>query len=345
MSRATSEPVRVGVVGGGYIGTTVGELFRRDPRSTPAAIAEIDAGTRREAGETLGIPESARYEAYAAMLDAEPLDAVLVGTPHTLHYEMVVAALDRDLHVLCDKPLTTDLGHARDLAERAETTDRVLMVGYQRHLNPAFQRARERWQGGESEAEGIALSPAYLSAEITQNWLPQFEGTWRTDPDLSGGGNLYDTGSHLVDAVLWTTGLTPAWVDAEMAFADPERRVDRRAILTVGFENGATGTIAVHSEAPCVREHIHVWDEAGAVYLDGSQWAPRDLSTVEADSATVVPFVDRETVRNKAEAFLDCVATGERPPATARDALAVTALTEAAYESARTGARVAVDLD
>ncbi|MFC4451644.1 Gfo/Idh/MocA family protein [Halorussus aquaticus] len=335
MSQA--EKLRVGVIGGGYIGTTVGRLFEQDPRSTVTALADLSQETRRTAGETLYVGDGSQYEDYREMLDAESLDAVLVGTPHTLHYEMVTAALDRDLHVFCDKPLTTDLGEARDLADRAESSDQVLMVGYQRHLNPAFQTARERWEGD--------LSPDFLSAEITQNWISRFEGTWRTDPDLSGGGNLYDTGSHLIDAVLWTTGLVPEEVSAEMVFADEEGRVDQRAILTVEFADGAHGTISVHSDAPCVREHIHIWDREGAVYLEGRQWEERELEEIESDSTTVIPFIDRSKQRNKAEAFVNCVETGERPPATARDALAVTALTEAAYEAARSGERVAVELE
>nr|WP_309221841.1 Gfo/Idh/MocA family oxidoreductase [Halorussus sp. MSC15.2] len=114
MSQA--EKLRVGVIGGGYIGTTVGRLFEQDPRSTVTALADLSPETRRTAGETLYVGDGSQYEDYREMLDAESLDAVLVGTPHTLHHEMVTAALDRDLHVFCDKPLTTDLGEARDLA-------------------------------------------------------------------------------------------------------------------------------------------------------------------------------------------------------------------------------------
>ncbi|MFC7078777.1 Gfo/Idh/MocA family protein [Halorussus caseinilyticus] len=338
MSQA--EKLRVGVIGGGYIGTTVGRQFNTEPRSTVTALADVSADTRQAAGETLYVGDGSQYEDYREMLDAESLDAVLVGTPHTLHHEMVTAALDRNLHAFCDKPLTTDLDEARDLAERAEASEQVLMVGYQRHLNPAFKTARQRWQG-----EGETLSPDYLSAEITQDWISRFEDTWRTDPDLSGGGNLYDTGSHLIDAVLWTTGLVPEEVSAEMVFADDEGRVDQRAILTVEFADGAHGTIAVHSDAPCVREHVHVWDEEGAVYLEGRQWEERELERIDADSTTVIPFIDRSKQRNKAEAFVDCIESGEEPPATARDALAVTALTEAAYEAARSGERVSVELD
>ena len=333
----TRTKLTVGVLGGGYIGTTVGQQFNQDPRATVTALADVDDEVRHTAGEQLYVGEGSQYEDFREMLETEELDAVLVGTPHTLHHEQVTAAMDRGLHVLCDKPLTTDLREARDLVERAESGDEVLMVGYQRHLNPAFENARERFESGGK--------PQFVSAEITQNWISRFEDTWRTDPELSGGGNLYDTGSHLIDAVLWTTGLTPATVSAEMVFADEESRVDERAILTVEFENGAHATISVHSDAPCVREHIHIWNDEGATYLEGRQWEEREIKEIDDESTTIIPYVDRSTAQNKAEVFVDCIERGEQPPATARDALAVTALTEAAYESARKEETVPVELE
>lgn len=331
------EKLRVGVVGGGYIGKTVGREFEEDPRSTVVALADVSDAARNEAGEILYVGQGSRYEEYAEMLDAEELDAVLIGTPHAFHYEQVTRALDDGLHVLCDKPLTTDRETARELVERSKG-DQVLMVGYQRHLNQAFVRARERWDGTD-------LTPRFISAEITQNWISRFDDTWRTNPDLSGGGNLYDTGSHLIDAVLWTTGLTPTSVQANMKFADDARRVDERAQLTVEFEEGSSASISVYSDAPCVREHIHIWDDDGALYLEGREWEPRQLTEIEEDSTTVVPFLDNQHHESKAAAFIDSIESGEEPPATARDAFAVTALTEAAYESTRSGEQVLIDLD
>ncbi|WP_440008133.1 Gfo/Idh/MocA family protein [Halomicrococcus sp. SG-WS-1] len=340
MAKSSPEPekLRVGVVGGGFIGKTVGAGFMQDRRSTVVAIADVSEAALREAGEELYVGHGSQYEDYETMLDEEDLDAVLVGTPHAFHYEQVTAALDRDLHVLCDKPLTTDREQARELVERSESADEVLMVGYQRHLNPAFVQARERWANGDR-------TPTFVTAEITQNWIDRFEDTWRANPDLSGGGNLYDTGSHLLDAVLWTTGLTPTAVRADMEFADEERRVDVEALLNVEFAEGARASVSVFSDAPCVREHIHTWDDEGAIYLEGRQWEPRQLTKIEEDSTDVVPYIRRDHEDTKAETFVDCVRQGKTPPATARDAFAVTALTEAAYESARSGERVSVDLD
>ena len=247
-----------------------------------------------------------------------------------------MAGLDHELHVFCDKPLTTDLKRAQEITERAAASDRTLMVGYQRHLNPAFVAARERFQ--ESE-------PRWITAEITQNWLSNHRGTWRTDPDLSGGGMLYDTGSHLLDAVLWTSGLEPTAVSSRMRFEDDEQQVDAEAVVLVEFANGATANVSVSGDSPCVREHIHCWDDDGAVYLDGREWEPRTVTEIDAESTEHVPYIDRNEGPNKAEAFITAIDEGSEPPATARDALRVTAVTEAAYEAARSDEWVDVDLE
>lgn len=330
------EPLRIGVVGLGYIGTTVGGQFHSHPDARIAALCDTDPSRLDAVGADFDVGPDRRFEDYGTMLEesAEPLDAVLIGTPHTFHHEQVGTALDRGLSVYCDKPLTTDLGRARDLVERAERSDGRLMVGYQRHLQTAFRWARERLDGA---------APTWVTASMTQGWIDDARGTWRLDPDLSGGGFLYDTGSHVLDGVLWVTGLEPASVGASMDFHDDRERIDRRAHLDVRFERGATGTFSFHGDAPTVREHVHLWDDDGAVYLEGVQWGPREVFEVDADAGEYVPYVDPLGDRSRAEAFVECVRDDADPPASARDALRVTALTEAAYEAARTGDRVPVE--
>jgi predicted dehydrogenase len=334
----------VGLVGTGYIGNVLGGQFHVHPRANVVALCDPDGKARDESAERYALPEEARYAGHEAMLDGEreALDAIVVGSPHAFHHEQILAGLDRDLHVFCDKPLTTDLEAAREVRRRADSSDRTVMIGYQRHLNPAFLRARERWQGDGSGTESPEIRS--ITASITQNWISRFADSWRTNPDLSGGGNLYDTGSHLLDAVLWTTGLTPERVSADMDFFDEERRVDERANVLIRFAEGATADVSVFSDAPCVREHIHIWDEAGAIYLEGREWEPRILTEISADSTDHTPYIDRDDQQSKADAFVEAIGQGTQPPATVEDALRVTAVTEAAYESARTGAWVDVDL-
>lgn len=332
-----SETLDIGIVGTGGLGTGLGHQFNDADGGTCAAIADISDENRERAGEELDVPEDARYEDYEAMLASEDLDGVAIATPHTLHYEQVVTCLEAGLDVLCEKPLCTDLDDARDLVRRSEEGDQILMVGYQRHLSPAYIEASQQLDANDGH-------PKFITAEITQNWIEAQRGAWRTDPDLSGGGQLYDTGSHLVDAVLWTTDLTPTSVSAEMVFDDEEERVDKQAVLNVNFESETAASISVSGDAPRVREHIHMWGDGGAVYVYGHEWDDREITVIDPDGEEYEPAFDHPHV-SKGQAFVDCVNERSEPPATARDAFYVTAVTEAAYESAHTGERVEISLD
>jgi len=332
----TDAPVKVGIVGAGALGTTIGRQFLPTGRGAVTAIADVAATPRDEAGDELGVSSDARYADYETMLADAALDAVVVATPHALHYEQVVAALDRGLDVLCEKPLVLDLDRAKELRDRVARTDRVVMVGYQRHLDASFRRARDRYAGGEHTVD-------FVTASITQSWLERFAGTWRTDPELSGGGFLCDTGRHVVDAVLWVTGLDPVAVESTMAFESPS--VDTRVDLHVEFATGATASLALYGDAAGVRETHTYWDDDGAVEITGANWSGRDLTLFEPNGDEYVPYLDRGAERNKAEPFLDAVLAGDDPPATPDDAVRATAVVEAAYEAAKTGERVGVDLD
>ena len=331
-----TNPLRVAVVGTGVLGRRLGHMAGATADTDVVAIAEVSPETCAASGEALEVPEAARYAEYETMLDEVDLDAVIIATPHAFHYEQTVAALDRGLHVLCEKPLTIDLEDARDLVERSEAGEAVLQVGYQRHTSGPYVAARDHLESFENVR--------FVTASITQNWIDQQEGTWRANPDLSGGGQLYDTGSHVIDVVLWASGLTPTAVDASMVFWDEAERVDTQAALDVEFAEDAVASIAVSGDAPQVREHLRFWGDDGAVYVDGRDWNDREVRTVDPDGAERYPTLyDRDLPANKVEAFVAAIRDGTEPPATARHAYAVTAVTEAAYESARTGRRVEVD--
>jgi predicted dehydrogenase len=331
------DTLTVGLTGAGGLGTALGEQFADVPDAAVAAVADVDADARAAAGDRFDVPARRQYADHEAMLDDAAPDSVVIATPHTFHYDQVVAALDRDVHTLCEKPLCIDLDHARDLVDRVEASETVLQVGYQRHLSPVYRAARER-------LPDVAGDPTYVTAEVTQDWIAGQRDAWRGDPDLSGGGQLYDTGSHLLDVVCWVTDCTPERVDAQMVFDDDAGRVDKQAVLNVEFAEGAVASIAVSGDTPRTREHLHVWGPDGAVYVEGEDWDPRDLSLIDDDGTVTYPSLDDYDHESKAAAFAECVRGDREPPATARDALAVTALTEAAYESARSGERVAVDL-
>jgi predicted dehydrogenase len=328
---------KIGVTGTGGLGTLLARGIDELDDAEVVAVTDVSEANRTRAAEEFDVSAENRFEDHEEMLDTVDLDGVTIATPHAFHYEQTVAALERGIDTLCEKPLCIDLENAKDLVRRSETGDATLMLGYQRHLAGAYRRAR-------TELGDTVGDPQFLTAEVTQDWISGQRGSWRADPDLSGGGQLYDTGSHLLDVVLWTTGLTPESVNAQMLFDDDENRVDKQAALDVKFANGAVASVSVSGDTPSVREHLHVWGDNGAFYVDGKDWAPRELTYIDADNEEREPSIEEYDAGDKPEAFIDVVRNGSDPPATARDALKVTAVTEAAYESARTGKRVDIDI-
>lgn len=333
-SQYVTEQLRVGVVGTGGLGTHIAGQFASIDGVAIAALADVSDENRREAGERFGVPVESRYEDYEAMLEEADLDVAQVTTPHTLHAEQVLAALDRGLHVYCEKPLATSLPDAREIRDRVEETGLKLMVGYQRHLDPAFLRGRERWAEGDRE-------PTFVTAEITQPlWDTE---KWYLNPDLSGGGQIYATGTHVIDAILWMADEDPASVTASLNLDEGRARMDKHAALTIELENGCVISLGISGDTPRVREHVHGWDDDGALYIEGREWDPRELTVIDAEGTEHSPHVG-EPEQSKGEAFVESVREDTEPPVTVYDALRATAVKEAAYEADESGERVDVDL-
>ena len=281
------DTVRVGVTGAGGLGMHVSRDLDAVEGAEIAALADISQRSRSRAADAFGVPEANCYDDHESMLDGEGLDGVIIATPHALHYEQTIAALDRGVDTLCEKPLCVDLEHAKDLVRRSDEAAATLMVGYQRHLIAAFRRARD-------ELETQVGEPQFITVEVTQDW-------------------------------------------------NDERRVDKQAVLDIQFEDGAVASVSVSGDTPTVREHFRLGPEGG-FYVDGDDWVTPHLTYIDDDGDESEPSLEEYGAPTKAEAFVDVIRNGTEPPAKPRDALKVTAITEAAYESANTGRRVDIDL-
>lgn len=290
--------------------------------------------TGRETFETkFGAPA---YESHEAMLDAhaDELDAVNIVTPHTLHYEHAMACLDRDLHVFLEKPLVTDVADAHALVEKARAEELVLVVGYQRHYHPVYQRIKEVVDSGQLGTVHAA------NCFMGQNWIRKFHDAWRTNPALSGGGQLYDSGSHLLDTLLWTTGATPVSVAATM---DNEGHdVDVNSALALTLERGgdsitASATVTADGvQDPNTYEGLVLWGTEGRLTYSRDQLTltERGEEPTEIPVETDVSF--EFLLERKLTDFVEAV-RGEHPPTVPGSyGLTVVALTEAAYDSLET---------
>ncbi len=130
-----------------------------------------------------------------------------------------------------------------------------------------------------------------------------------------------------------------------MTFYDDAEEIDQESVLSIRFANGTLASMSDTATAPTERERIRIWDDDGALELTSRDWGRPTLTELDADGAESVCAVDHEDAPGKVEAFLEAIESGTEPPATVDDVVRVTALLDAAYESARTGERVTVDLE
>ncbi len=260
------------------------------------------------------------------MLRSEPLDAAVVTTPHTQHTAQAIACLNAGLHVLVEKPMTTTSQDARDLIALSEKTGKILAVAYQRHGEGKFIKARELLQSG------VIGDVRLVHVLIAQDALHVFQpgASWRADPAQSGGGLFIDTGSHIVDILLWTTGLEPKRVQA---FINQEGTlVDVVTAVAVEFTNGAVGSFSCTSLSPEWREEFTFYGTEGVMRFGAAE--PLRLQRRGEDVVLPRPASGGKSPLNNFVEAIQGKAAVQAPPICG---LRVAALTEAAYASAKSG--------
>lgn len=318
--------LRVGVIGVGGLGHLQASILAEVDGVAVAAGSDVSSGARDLFEAEF---DASAYETHDEMLDAhDDLDAAMVVTPHTLHFEQAMACLDRGLNVLVEKPMVTDVGDAVELVAAARARDRVLQVGYQRHFHPAFREMKRVLDSGR--VGDLHAINCYLG----QDWITPHRGTWRVNPDLSGGGQLYDTGSHLLDAVLWTTDADPETVTARIDYERPGVDVNTALALTLDIhDESVTTSVLVSGDGVAIdpSEGYFYWGTEGRVSYAGG-----DLTVAEKGAPTYTATFENGTdfhsvTRRKLEHFVECVTEGVESRVPGEFGLGVVALTEAAY--------------
>jgi len=242
--------LRLGMVGGGpgaFIGAVHRIAARLDDRyELVAAALSSNAERSLSAAEQLHIPRAYRnFEEMASAESKRPdgIEVVSIVTPNHLHHAPAKLFLEAGINVICDKPLTTTLDDALDLAESVKRTGLVFGLTHNYTGHPMVRQAREMVMSGE-------LGPIRLvQVEYAQDWLAtplekmgQKQAEWRTDPTRSGpGGSLGDIGTHAFNLACFVTGLSCKQVAADVTTFVPGRRLDDNVQVMLRFSKGVRG--------------------------------------------------------------------------------------------------------
>lgn len=185
----------------------------------------------------LGAPPPPNAPALADMLEQHTadIDAVFIITPHNLHHDHAKMCLEAGLDVLLEKPMVMNAAEALSLMETRDRTGKHLVVAFQGGLSPQIRHAAALIASGElGELRTV-------TGMVWQGWKDNTAGKWRRNPEVAGGGFLFDSGAHMLNTICTLVGedfaTVAAWLD------NRGTAVDIDGVVMGRLESGALVTI------------------------------------------------------------------------------------------------------
>ena len=186
-----------------------------------------------------------------------PADCAVIVTPHNLHITHIIDCMRAGMDVLVEKPMVLDAAEARRAMRVRDQTGRLLSVAFPGSYSPAIRKAKELIAAGEI---GEVMS---ISAYVFQQWRAGTIGTWRQIPEISGGGFLFDTGSHAVNTVIDLAGSDVAFLSANQD--NHGTPVEISSAISGRFKNGAFFTLCAEGNALNCQSRITVIGTKGVL--------------------------------------------------------------------------------
>ena len=307
--------VRYGMVGGGpdaFIGPVHRMAAALDGQFTLVAGAFSADGERsRQTGTELGLDPTRTYASYQEMVRAEAalsaderIEIVSIVTPNHLHFPVARMFLEAGFHVVCDKPLTTNLEDAETLCGMAGEGDRIFAVTHNYTGYPMVKEARERIRSG-------SLGPVRkVVVEYSQGWLATLleaeghkQAEWRTDPSRAGiSSALGDIGSHAHNLTRYVTGLEIESLFADLGTMVSGRALEDDATVLLHFEGGARGVLLASQISVGERNHLRLRVYGTQGGLDWSQEIPDRLRLMAMDGSERVLHVGGSDLSERTQA-------------------------------------------
>jgi UDP-N-acetyl-2-amino-2-deoxyglucuronate dehydrogenase len=331
--------VKIGLIGAGNISRTHADAVAAIDGATVVAVC----GRTREKADVLAARcGAAAYDDLDRFLGHRPMDMVIIGSPSGLHAEQGIAAAQRGLHVLTEKPIDISTARADRLIAEADRAGMTLGVIFQDRMKPDVRRVKTLLDAGRLG------TPILASASVRWHRPPEYyeASTWRGTEALDGGGALMNQGVHTVDLLLWLFGPVRR-VFGKTATRLHAIEVEDTAVAVLEFASGALGTLeAATSAYPGYARRLELTGSEGTVRLEGDRLAALDLrSAGEGDVATdanpvsaaaTSPVVADVTAHRAVfEDFIAAIAGHVHPSCDGAQGRASVAVIEAIYRSSK----------
>ncbi len=355
---AKVKKLKVGIIGCGGIanGKHMPSLKNIDMVEM-VAFCDIVEERATKAAEEFGTENAKAYSNYKDLLKDKSIDVIHVCTPNKSHADITVDALESGKHVMCEKPMAKTAAEGRRMLEAAKRTGKKLTIGYQNRFRADSQYLHKACERGDLGEVYFAKAQA-----VRRRAVP----TWGVflNEEEQGGGPLIDIGTHALDLTLWMmdnykpksvmgtsyrkladqTETGNSWGDW-----DPKKyTVEDSAFGFIVMENGATiileSSWALNTLQRNEAKTLLCGTKAGADMLDGLRINGAEFgklyTTKPALDSGGVDFYDgkKESPSDiEARLWIDCILNDTEPVVKPEQALVVTEILEAIYESAKTG--------
>jgi len=326
--------MRFAIVGCGLIGQKRAEGIARLGHRT---VFAVDRAEDRAVGlaELFGARPATDFR---AATEAADIDAVVVATPHAELSRIATACLKAGKHVLVEKPAGRNLAEVAAVATAADKANRIVKVGYSHRFHPAMRKARKIVDRGE-------LGPLmFIRGRYGHGGRPGYEKEWRFERAISGGGELVDQGSHLIDLAQWFLGEFTV-VTAALRTFFWHAEVEDNAFLTLSTSAGRIAWLHASWSEWKNMFSFEIYGRDGKLEINGlggpygveSLTFYRMLPEMGPPETTrwEYPFADRSWDAETAE-FIAAIEEGRKPIGDAAEAMATMSVIERIYQEAPT---------
>ncbi len=276
--------LRTAIVGSGFVARVHAAAVRSLGGTVVGVCSRTTAGAEGFAAE---LGTASAHDSLDALLGEGGVDVVHVCTPNALHVGQTLTALEQGAHVVCEKPLATNVEESNRMVAALAESGRIGAVAYHVRGYPLVEHMRASVETGE-----LGDLRVVHGRYVCDDALLVSEG-WRLEPERSGPTYVTaDLGAHWFDLAEHVTGARVVEVLAEFRTFVPGRALEDHAAILLRFDNGATGSTTFSALGPGRKNQLLFEIEGSSSGFTWDQESPNELLHRHADRATEIVVKD-----------------------------------------------------
>jgi UDP-N-acetylglucosamine 3-dehydrogenase len=300
VGKANGGPLRVGVVGVGVMGSNHARVLAELADVRLVGVADPDGAQGDMVGSALSCPVVDDIDGLFEI----GVDAITIAAPTHLHHDLAIAAIERGIHVMVEKPIGSSAAEGRAIVAAARRENVTLMVGHVERFNPAVQSIKDALSGED-----------ILSISITR--VGPFP------PRMSNVGVVIDLAVHDIDLIRWFTDSDISEVQPMLASARAQN--EDIALLQFRTESGVLAQITTNWLTPFKARTVHVATRKKYVIADLLTRQVTECFGFQPDGSYSMRHLSvghAEPLRAELLAFVSAIRSGNPPPVTGEEGVA-----------------------